>query len=270
MKELTRRLGKSPAKRGNEIFFPRFIQYVLNLKNDKLIELEGRDKHRIGYSKKMSKVLFGTLDAKNQVDVPLGITPRMRVIFETYPLDQPIYFSLSIDKPHMAEVAQSQPTQDKPNPSTTIPSQPLVDSETSASGSQKSEVTKKKRKNKEPLVTIIKNVDDETVGEDTESTLASLMPRKKKQKSKTGIQSAPSQKDADIIKGANLILEAFSQQNVYIEKSIIPNAPCTEFAPLQGHSLEGERSPLEAQTLSGEHISVETPLCVKHNIIMLN
>ena len=100
MKELRGRLGKSPAKRGNEIFFPRFIQSVLNFKNDKLIELEGIDKHRIGYNKTMSKVLFGTLDAKNQVDVPLGITPHMREIFEKYPLDQPIYFSLSMEKAH--------------------------------------------------------------------------------------------------------------------------------------------------------------------------
>ena len=105
-----------------EYLFPRFIQYVLNFKNDKLIELEGIDKHIIGYSKTMSKVLFGTLDAKNQVDVPLGITPHMRVIFETYLLDQPIYFSLYMEKAHLAEVAQSQPTQDKPNPSTNIPS----------------------------------------------------------------------------------------------------------------------------------------------------
>ena len=81
---------------------------------------------------------------------------------------------------------------------------------------------------------------DETIGEDTESTLSSLVPRKKKQKSKTGSQSAPSQKDANIIKGENLILEAFCQPNVSIEKSILPNAPCTESAPLQGHSHEGE------------------------------
>ena len=30
MKELSSMLGKSPAKRGNEIFFPRFIQSVLS------------------------------------------------------------------------------------------------------------------------------------------------------------------------------------------------------------------------------------------------
>ena len=110
-------MGKSPTKRGNEIFFPRFIQSVLNYKNAQLIELEGIDAHRIGYSKTMSKVLFGSLDAKNKVDVPLGITPHMRVIFEQYPLAQPIYFSLSMEKAHLAEVVQIQPTQDEPNPS---------------------------------------------------------------------------------------------------------------------------------------------------------
>ena len=41
IKDLVGRFGKSPAKRGNEIFFPRFIQSVLNFKNSKLIELEG-------------------------------------------------------------------------------------------------------------------------------------------------------------------------------------------------------------------------------------
>ena len=185
----------------------------------------------------MSKVLFGILDAKKQVDVPLGITSHVRVIFETYPLDQPIYFSLYMEKAHLDEVAQSQPIQDKPKPSTTIPSQPQVDSEPSASSSQNSEVTKKKRKKKEPLVIVFENINDETIGENTESTLASLVPRKKKQKSKTGSQYAPSQKDADIIIWENLILEVFSQQSVSIEKSILPNAPCTESIPLQGNSF---------------------------------
>ena len=225
-----------------------------------MIELEGIDKHRIGYSKTMSKVLFGTLDAKNQVDVPLGITPHMREIFEKYPLDQPIYFSLLMEKAHLAEAAQIHPTQDKPNPSTTIPSQHLADSEPSASGSQKSEVTKKKMKNKEPLVTINECLDETVQSEETKSTLSRLLPRKKKQKTKIGNLSSLSQQGGEIIKGANLLLEAFSQQNVSIEKNLLPNAPCKESAPLQGHSLEGERRQLEAHTMSGEHISFETPL----------
>ena len=122
IKELTGRLGKSSAKRGNEIFFPRFIQFVLNFKNDKLIELEGIDKNRIKYNKTMPQIHFGTLDAKNQVDVPLGITPHMREIFEKYPFDQPIYFYLSMEKTHLTKASQIQPTQYEPNPSTTIPS----------------------------------------------------------------------------------------------------------------------------------------------------
>ena len=90
---------------------------------------------RIGYIKSMSKILFGILDAKNTVDVPLQITPRMSEIFETYSLVQPIYFSLSMEKAHLAEATKIQPTQDEPNPSKAISSQPLHDSEPSASGS---------------------------------------------------------------------------------------------------------------------------------------
>ena len=89
-----------------------------------------------------------------------------------------------MERAHLAEAAQIQPTQDEPNPSTTIPSKLLADSEPSASGSQKSEVTKKKRNNKETLVTIVENVEDEKIGEETESTLASLIPRKKNIKQK--------------------------------------------------------------------------------------
>ena len=58
---------------------------------------------RIGYNKSMSKILFGTLDAKNTVDVLLQITPHMTEIFESYPLVQPIYFSLSREKTHQFE-----------------------------------------------------------------------------------------------------------------------------------------------------------------------
>ena len=88
IKELVGRLGKTTSKRGNEIFFPRFIQSVLNFQNSKLVKLEGMNAQRIWYSKSMSKILFGTLDAKNTVDVPLRITPHMTEIFEAYPLVQ--------------------------------------------------------------------------------------------------------------------------------------------------------------------------------------
>ena len=90
---------------------------MLNFKNSKLIELKGMNAQRIGYIKSMSKILFGILDAKTIVDVPLQITPHMSEIFETYPPVQPIYFSFSMEKAHLAEGVQSQPTQDEPNPS---------------------------------------------------------------------------------------------------------------------------------------------------------
>ena len=85
------------------------------------------------------------------------------------------------------------------------------------------------------------------------------MPRMKKSKLLTDSQSAPSQKDAYIITRVNLLLEAFFQKTVYIEKSTLPSASCNESAPLQEHSIEGERSHMEAHTMSGEHITLETP-----------
>ncbi|MGI4673403.1 hypothetical protein ACR2XN_28470, partial [Klebsiella pneumoniae] len=59
LEELCQRLGSSIKKRGNEIFLPRFIQSVLNYKDSELIKLDGMDKNKIGYSKSMSKILFG-------------------------------------------------------------------------------------------------------------------------------------------------------------------------------------------------------------------
>ena len=146
MKELIGRLGKSPKKRGNEIFFPRFIQSILNYKNNAFIKIEGIKAQRIGYSKTMSKVLFGSSDTKNQVDVPLGITPHMRVIFDQYPVAQPIYFSLFVEKAYLNKAAHNHSSQDVPNPSINPSSTPLVVSNPSASCPQKSEVTKKKWK----------------------------------------------------------------------------------------------------------------------------
>lgn len=75
-----------------------------------LIELPGMNRQRIGYSRFMSKVLFGNLDSINKVDVPLVIT-HMRTIFESYPLDQPIYWSLSEEKRRMLEATQTQANQ---------------------------------------------------------------------------------------------------------------------------------------------------------------
>ncbi|KAL8116877.1 hypothetical protein AgCh_023164 [Apium graveolens] len=48
-----------------------------------------------GYSKSMSKVLFGKLNSGNLADVHIGVTSYMSAIFKTYPLDKHLYFSLS-------------------------------------------------------------------------------------------------------------------------------------------------------------------------------
>lgn len=90
-------LGTNLKNRGNEIFFTGFIQYVRNIKNSKLIELPNINKNRTGYSKSISKVLFGTLNSGNKLDVPLCAAPIMSDTLKNYPLAQPIYFSLSIE-----------------------------------------------------------------------------------------------------------------------------------------------------------------------------
>ncbi|KAK1384969.1 hypothetical protein POM88_022704 [Heracleum sosnowskyi] len=41
------------------------------------------------------RVIFGSLDTRNQVDVVLSVTKHMQDTFETYPLDKPIYHELS-------------------------------------------------------------------------------------------------------------------------------------------------------------------------------
>ena len=110
----------------------------------------------------------------------------------------------------MAEGVESQPTQDEPNPSIIPSSIPLVTSKPSTSGSQKFEVTKKKRKTKDTLEAINECVDEQNISEELESTLASLVPRRKKQVIGTGSHSASSQKDVDVIIGAHLLVEILS------------------------------------------------------------
>ena len=177
----------------------------------------------------------------------------------------PLLRYLDLTKTHQAEVVQNQLNKNESNPSIAPSSKPIDGSEPSASDSQKSEVTQKKTKNKETLVTINESIHEDDQGEDAESTQASLQPIKKKIKTKTGGLLSLSQQGDEIIQGAYLFLEAFSQQNVSIEKSILPNASCTESAPLQWHSLEGERSSMVANTLSGEHISIETPYLLRES-----
>ena len=115
-------------------------------------------------------------------------------------------------------------------------------------------------KHKEPMATMNESLFKETLSEEPESILTSLVPKKKKEKIVTGSQSAPFQKDADVIKGAHLLLEAFFQHNVSIKESILPNAICIESTSLQESSLEGEKSQMKVHTQSAEHIILETPL----------
>ena len=95
LKELAQRLGKSPRGRDNEIFYPRFIQCILNSLDNNVHDQSCIDKSKLAYPKSMSKVLFGSLDTRNQVDVVLSITPFMSETFSTYPLAQPIYHKIS-------------------------------------------------------------------------------------------------------------------------------------------------------------------------------
>ncbi|KAK1373025.1 hypothetical protein POM88_029218 [Heracleum sosnowskyi] len=116
LKELAQRLGRTVRGRGNDIFYPRFLQVILNFLDANIHELEGIDKTKMAYSKSMSKVIFGSLDTRNQVDVILSVTKHMHDTFESYPLDKPIYHELSWTGEAKTEgAAQS-------NPSLPIPS----------------------------------------------------------------------------------------------------------------------------------------------------
>lgn len=81
-----------------------------------MIELEGLDKIIIGYSKSLSKILFGSLDTRNKVDVPLQITSYMDNIFKGYPLVQPIFHSPSIERNLNPVVEQKQDTHEASTP----------------------------------------------------------------------------------------------------------------------------------------------------------
>lgn len=145
LKELVTILGKSPAKKGNEFFLPYFIQSILNYKNNDLIEFPGMNKQRIGYTKLMYKVLFETLDTRNQVDVPFVIAPHMRSIFLT-PLVQPKYHKLSVEWSLMMDEVPNAPNLGVPNPSSNPCLNPLDDSKPIATTSQKDLVDKKKKR----------------------------------------------------------------------------------------------------------------------------
>ncbi|KAK1379297.1 hypothetical protein POM88_026041 [Heracleum sosnowskyi] len=250
LKELTQRLGRTIRGRGNDIFYPRFLQVILNFLDANVHLLEGIDNTKMAYSKSMSKVLFGSLDTKNQVDVILSVTKHMQDTFESYPLDKPIYHELSwTGKAKTEGAAQSIPSlpipSSNPTENTTV-----EDRQPSASISQKVDVTKKKSK-KRALAVINDSV--EIGSEDPESPLTR---QRKKSKSKPTTES--SQQDSDVEKGVHLLLSMASQQVIGIEKSSLPTTTCTESAQDQELTLD-PRSDKADDTQSGEHITVETP-----------
>ncbi|KAK1394471.1 hypothetical protein POM88_013527 [Heracleum sosnowskyi] len=249
LKELTQRLGRTVRGRGNDIFYPRFLQVILNYLDANVHDLEGIDKSKMAYSKSMSKILFGSLDTRNQVDVILSVTPHMQDTFASYPLDKPIYHALSWTGEAETEGAsQSNPSLPIPSSNPTVNTTVEV-SQPSASISQKVDVTKKKKKR--TLAIIPESV--ELASEIPESPLT-----RPKKKSKSVATTASSQQDSDVQKGVHLLLSMASQQVMGIEKSSLPTASCNESAPGQDLTLD-PRSDKGDQTLSGEHINVETP-----------
>lgn len=92
----------------------------------------------------MSKILYGKLDERNQIDVPLKIATNMSDIFRQYQLAQPLFARLSEDRTFKTVIAQRQSNEKPSNPSTNLFSQPQDASEPSALVSQNAEVTRKK------------------------------------------------------------------------------------------------------------------------------
>ena len=80
-----------------------------------------KDKSKLAYTKSMSKVLFGLLDTRNQVDVVMSVTSFMSEIFSTYPLAQPIYHKLSWKEEAMSVEEQTQSNPSLSNPSNQPP-----------------------------------------------------------------------------------------------------------------------------------------------------
>ncbi|KAK1394320.1 hypothetical protein POM88_013376 [Heracleum sosnowskyi] len=261
LKELAQRLGRTVRGRGNEIFYPRFLQCILNYLDANVHELEGIDKNKMAYSKSMSKILFGSLDTRNQVHVILSVTKHMQDTFESYQLDKPIYHELSWTGEAKTEGATQS------NPSLPIPSSnPTANTtsevrEPSASISQKVGVTKKKTK-KRALEVI-----NETVEIGSETPESPLTRHSKKSKSKPTTES--SQQDSDVEKGVHLLLSMASQQGIGIEKSSLPTASCKESAQGQDLTLDPSGNKGEL-TQSGEHITVETPHISQGGLLKFN
>ncbi|KAK1364422.1 hypothetical protein POM88_039983 [Heracleum sosnowskyi] len=250
VRELAQRLGKTPRNRGTEIFYPRFIQCILNHLDNQFHELDGINTSKLAYPKSMSKVIFGSLDTRNQVDVVLSVTQHMQDTFETYTLDKPIYHELSWKGNAKTEGA-SESIPSLPIPSSDPPANcTIVIREPSAPISQKVGVTKKKTK-KRTLANINESID--LGSEEPESQLT-----RQKKKSKKVATTESSQQDSDVIKGVNLLLSMSSQQDIVIKKSSLPTTLCKESAQGQELTLDsGEHK--GDHTQSGEHINIETP-----------
>ena len=85
-----------------------------------------------------------------------------------------------------------------------------------------------KKKRKEVTLTVLTESGEDQA--ETESPLVKRSKKSKKSELTTQTTSVSSQKDTVVTKGTKQTLDTFSQQNVSIEKSIHPNAPCTESA----------------------------------------
>ena len=130
LQELAGRLGKNTTKRGKDIFFPRFIQSVLNFLDNSLAKLPSVDKSKIGYPKSMTKLIFGNLDSRNDVDVRLEITPHMLGLFRSYPHNLPTFDPKSVLARSKLEepIADQGPSSTNPQPNTSTNSEPPASS----------------------------------------------------------------------------------------------------------------------------------------------
>lgn len=74
------------------------------------------DTSRLAYTKSMPEILIGTLETRNQIDVPLCIIPHISAMFKTNPLSQPIFHELSVgsDAKNKSEPNQSIPSNTNP------------------------------------------------------------------------------------------------------------------------------------------------------------
>ncbi|KAK1379317.1 hypothetical protein POM88_026061 [Heracleum sosnowskyi] len=244
LKELTQRLGRTVRGRGNDIFYPRFLQVILNYLDANVHDLEGIDKSKMAYSKSMSKILFGSLDTRNQVDVILSVTPHMQDTFASYPLDKPIYHALSWTGEAETEGAsQSNPSLPIPSSNPTVNTTVEV-SQPSASISQKVDVPKKKKKR--TLAIIPESV--ELASEIPESPLT-----RPKKKSKSVATTASSQQDSDVQKGVHLLLSMASQQVMGIEKAASPLQVVTSL-----HRGELPKSNLNPTSLSDSSTKISS------------